>query len=412
VHEQDSCSMADVTTGVRITILPEKPSSVTHVLAVLQEATVSEICQKCLTDWVKSIMRRKNSDVHIGSMCIAMMSEPVHRLKAWFGLHRQSDFFDESGMLQQEVHALVLRMNIDGISYASLKDAKVLIDFKEIIKGSIAQAADGAIGVNSIHVVCRHAMHADLGEKCWTPRDPDEDDPIETTYWARASRVLGGELPGLPVEKQTILKKAMLWLQSEIKFGSTDVGAEDDWGTWPDNIPLSGDSKNKAKAPKRAGIVALRGVTTGDCLVCVCEKRNGRLSFPKGGREQHETVKQNALREWREETYSEAEASAAHGACANLRFRPHRPGAHLDDSGCRYIIAEYVEPADRATVRSGAAAKATFHASDKKHNKVPKPAPQEYEQSSAASTIEQDIDAEPTDPEEIKRLEEWSRRYQ
>jgi len=69
----------------------------------------------------------------------------------------------------------------------------------------------------------------------------------------------------------------------------------------------------------------------GDVEVLVVNGRRGGLGFPKGGRKGKETVLENALREWSEET----------GLSSSHLFL--YPGVVLVDAGygCHYFVAEW-----------------------------------------------------------------------
>mmetsp|Transcript_30315 Transcript_30315/g.55320 ORF Transcript_30315/g.55320 Transcript_30315/m.55320 type:complete len:425 (-) Transcript_30315:61-1335(-) len=60
--------------------------------------------------------------------------------------------------------------------------------------------------------------------------------------------------------------------------------------------------RHRSKRGVCAGVIAMCG-SDGNELVCLVEKANGKLGFPKGGAEAQDTsVLETALREWREET--------------------------------------------------------------------------------------------------------------
>ena len=77
-----------------------------------------------------------------------------------------------------------------------------------------------------------------------------------------------------------------------------------------------------------AGIIALR-LAGGHTYVCLVEKRNGRLSFPKGSMGYGERVREGALREWIEEAGIDVDRLAL------------LQDAFVDDPkfGCRYLFA-------------------------------------------------------------------------
>ena len=103
---------------------------------------------------------------------------------------------------------------------------------------------------------------------------------------------------------------------------------------WPDAPALiRGDGPHAGKPPRGAGIVAVCELE-GESHVCICEKRNGAMSFPKGGMNVSEGVLLGALREWCQET-----------GVAPQRLQLLR-GISLDEPGigCRYLLARCALP--------------------------------------------------------------------
>ena len=68
---------------------------------------------------------------------------------------------------------------------------------------------------------------------------------------------------------------------------------------WPELPCVVGQRDYAGKPVRGAGIIGLR-LAEGHTYVCLVEKRNGRLGFPKGSMG-YESVKVGALREWIEE---------------------------------------------------------------------------------------------------------------
>jgi 8-oxo-dGTP pyrophosphatase MutT (NUDIX family) len=110
---------------------------------------------------------------------------------------------------------------------------------------------------------------------------------------------------------------------------------------WPEESVLQGEGRRCGQLPRGAGVIAIVQVGTDD-LVCICEKRNGKRSFPKGGLHRKngcwETVLRGAKREWREETGI---------SIGRLQINQ---GAHVDDAiiGTRYLVAR-CDPADSSS---------------------------------------------------------------
>jgi len=81
-----------------------------------------------------------------------------------------------------------------------------------------------------------------------------------------------------------------------------------------------------------AGIVALQNLPHGT-RVCLVEKRNGQLGFPKGRAESCDSsAMQTAFREWREEAMLSIEELQG----------LHETRVFVDSWGCHYFFAEYV----------------------------------------------------------------------
>lgn len=111
--------------------------------------------------------------------------------------------------------------------------------------------------------------------------------------------------------------------------GAGQVGAADGWPEEPRLI--AGSGRHAGRPPRGAGVIALRSPEAGESgiHVCIVEKADGKMSFPKGGRKPGEAVLQGALREWREE-------------CGiDPRRLQLSPGMHLDEAfiGVRYLVA-------------------------------------------------------------------------
>jgi len=195
-----------------------------------------------------------------------------------------------------------------------------------------------------VYVVCRYATSSSYAEEAWTPRDPDPKDPMETAYWVRVDRAHKEKWLAMHGgARDELLKTAAQWLARESKSGSATMGCFEDWGTWPEEPPiLSG--KFKGQTPRGAGVIAVHQPQSANRLVCLTEKSSGMLSFPKGGRDGN-TVKDGALREWREETMRYSGKEAEYESVAPLRFRPDAKGSYLDEAsiGVRYLLAEFVQ---------------------------------------------------------------------
>eukprot|EP00927_Polykrikos_kofoidii_P077409 TRINITY_DN74349_c0_g1_i1.p1 TRINITY_DN74349_c0_g1~~TRINITY_DN74349_c0_g1_i1.p1 ORF type:complete len:323 (+),score=62.26 TRINITY_DN74349_c0_g1_i1:52-1020(+) len=101
---------------------------------------------------------------------------------------------------------------------------------------------------------------------------------------------------------------------------------------WLETPVLQGSGKRAGQMPRGAGVIAICEIE-GAQLVCICEKRNGKQSFPKGGVHHHgnqcEAIYDAAKREWQEETGI---------SLARLRFLD---GAYIDEPGIgtRYLVA-------------------------------------------------------------------------
>lgn len=114
------------------------------------------------------------------------------------------------------------------------------------------------------------------------------------------------------------------------------------WPEMPANI--AGQGKHAGRKPRSAGIIGFLQVVETTAArqithVCLVEKANGKRGFPKGGREAGETVQENAIREWVEETGI---------APARLSIQS---GIHLDEAhiGCRYLVAMCAPPSTDIT---------------------------------------------------------------
>eukprot|EP00434_Breviolum_minutum_P017519 symbB.v1.2.015462.t1/scaffold1157.1/size134867/2 len=101
-------------------------------------------------------------------------------------------------------------------------------------------------------------------------------------------------------------------------------------GTTPESAeeghPYSIAAPQRGAPPRGAGIIAFR-----EDRVCLVESKNGKLSFPKGGKKKSDkSVLECAYRELLEETSIDKHRVTLY------------PGLHVDEEkfGCRYLIAE------------------------------------------------------------------------
>jgi 8-oxo-dGTP pyrophosphatase MutT (NUDIX family) len=108
---------------------------------------------------------------------------------------------------------------------------------------------------------------------------------------------------------------------------------------WPD-LPhcIEGRGRYCGKAPRSAGVIAICMIQN-QPHVCICEKKNGKASFPKGGLHHGETILIGAQREWSEE------------AGLSLSRLHLLYGASFDEPGigCRYVAARCDPPCLQST---------------------------------------------------------------
>lgn len=105
--------------------------------------------------------------------------------------------------------------------------------------------------------------------------------------------------------------------------------SDDEGSGWAELPPLiRGKGRHEGRPPRAAGIIAICNLR-GEPHVCLCEKKNGKKSFPKGGLG-GDTVLDGAKREWSEEA-----------GLSLSRLRLLR-GTSLDEPaiGARYLLAQ------------------------------------------------------------------------
>jgi 8-oxo-dGTP pyrophosphatase MutT (NUDIX family) len=93
--------------------------------------------------------------------------------------------------------------------------------------------------------------------------------------------------------------------------------------------PVIREGQYYGKQPRGAGVIAIMDFMD-EQMVCVGEKRNGKISFPKGRRASHwETILECSKREWDEEA-----------GISLARLFPIQ-GGYVDDAtlGVRYLVA-------------------------------------------------------------------------
>jgi len=103
-------------------------------------------------------------------------------------------------------------------------------------------------------------------------------------------------------------------------------------GAWPETPTIQGRGRHEGCPPRCAGIIAVCSINQ-TSFVCLCEKKNGNTSYPKGGLD-GDTVLVGAKREWSEEA-----------GISMSRLRLLR-GGFLDEPriGCRYLLARCAPP--------------------------------------------------------------------
>jgi 8-oxo-dGTP pyrophosphatase MutT (NUDIX family) len=108
---------------------------------------------------------------------------------------------------------------------------------------------------------------------------------------------------------------------------------------WPD-LPRVIEERGRycGKAPRGAGVISVCMIQN-QPHVCICEKKNGKASFPKGGLHRGETILSGAQREWSEEA----------GISLSRLHLLH--GVSFDEPriGCRYIAARCDPPGPQST---------------------------------------------------------------
>ena len=123
------------------------------------------------------------------------------------------------------------------------------------------------------------------------------------------------------------------------------VDYQSDWPQWNQGSqPCSRTSwktawrkRKKRRGAWAAGVVAISMRSREHC-VCLVEKYDGQLGFPKGGAEEAEEFMPDgghmatAMREWQEETNLQTEG---------LTLMDARAGLHVDKFNCHYFMAKW-----------------------------------------------------------------------